>query len=77
MSLLERIQELGDIHGIDFIGVAGISQVQNEIKQISGKLISDFPRALSIGIVLQDSIVNLLKDRDTYENVLQYKIHCL
>lgn len=75
MSLLERIQELGDIHGIDFIGVAGISQVQNEIKQISGQLISDFPRALSIGIVLQDSIVNLLKDRDTYENVLQYKTH--
>lgn len=75
MSLLERIQELGDIHGIDFIGVAGISQVQNEIKQISGQLIYDFPRALSIGIVLQDSIVNLLKDRDTYENVLQYKTH--
>lgn len=31
MGLLERIKELGDIHGIDFIGVAGISQVQNEI----------------------------------------------
>ncbi|WP_297421056.1 4Fe-4S double cluster binding domain-containing protein [Clostridium sp.] len=75
MSLLERIKELGDIHGIDFIGVAGISQVSNEIREISGSLLCDYPRALSIGIVLQKSIVDLLKNRDTYENVLQYQTH--
>ncbi|EKQ57966.1 MULTISPECIES: 4Fe-4S double cluster binding domain-containing protein [unclassified Clostridium] len=75
MSLLERIKELGDIHGIDFIGVAGISQVSNEIREISGSLLYDYPRALSIGIVLQKSIVDLLKDRDIYENVLQYQTH--
>ncbi|MCX8129715.1 MAG: 4Fe-4S dicluster domain-containing protein [Clostridia bacterium] len=75
MRLIERIKELGDNYGIDFIGVAGINQVRNEINDISGSLISDFPRALSIGIILQKSIVNLLNDRDTYENVLQYKTH--
>jgi hypothetical protein len=75
MNLLERIKELGEIHGIDFIGVVGISKVENEIKEISGSLISDFPRAISIGIVLKKSIVNLLNDRDTYENVLQYQTH--
>lgn len=75
MDLLKRIEELGDIHGIDFIGVAGISQVQKEIKKISGSSICDFPRALSIGIVLPKSIIELLSDRNKYENVLQYKIH--
>lgn len=75
MDLLEKIKELGDIHGIDFIGVAGIRNVENEIKEIGGSLVSDFPRALSIGIILPKSIVNLLDDRDTYENVLQYKTH--
>lgn len=75
MNTLERIKELGDIHGIDFIGVAAISHVKNEIKEITGSLIADFPRALSIGIILQKSIVNLLDDRATYENVLQYKTH--
>lgn len=75
MKLFEKIKELGDIHGIDFIGVAGISRIGNEIKDISGSLVFDFPRALSIGIILQKSIVNLLNDRDTYENVLQYKTH--
>lgn len=75
MNLFGKIKELGDIHGIDFIGVAGISGIQNEIRKTGGFLTSDYPRALSIGIVMQKSIVNLLNDRDTYENVLQYKTH--
>lgn len=75
MELLDKIKDLGDIHGIDFIGVAGISQVKNEIEEIGGSLASDFPRAISIGIVLPKGIVNLLDDRNAYENVLQYKIH--
>lgn len=75
MGLLKRIKELGAIHGIDFIGVAGISNVANKIRDISGSLLDDFPRALSIGIILQKGIVDLLNDRDTYENVLLYKTH--
>ena len=75
MDLFERIKQLGDIYAIDFIGVANISNYKNEIESLGGSLATDFPRALSIGIVLQKSIVNLLEDRNTYENVLQYKIH--
>lgn len=75
MGLFERIKELGELHGIDYIGVAGISNIKNEIRVISGSLTDDYPRALSIGIVLPNSIVNLLKDRDTYENVLHYETH--
>lgn len=75
MELLENIQKIGDLHGIDFIGVAGISKYRHEIEKIGGSLVGDFPRALSIGIVLPNSIVNLLEDRESYENVLQYKTH--
>ena len=52
MELFDRILELGDIHAIDFIGVAGISKYKNEIKDIGGSVIDDYPRALSIGIIL-------------------------
>jgi len=75
MGLFDKIMEVGGIHAIDFIGVAGISEFKNEIKDMGGSVIDDFPRALSIGIVLQKSIISLLNDRDTYENVLQYKTH--
>ncbi|HML89557.1 MAG TPA: 4Fe-4S double cluster binding domain-containing protein [Methylomusa anaerophila] len=75
MDLLERIQQLGDIHGIDFIGVAGIAAFKKEIESTGGLIASDFSRALSIGIVLPKSIIKLLEDRNTYENTLQYETH--
>ncbi len=75
MELLQKIQQLGDAHAIDFIGVAAISKYKNEIENLGGLIVGDFPRALSIGIILQKSIVNLLKDRNIYENVLQYETH--
>lgn len=75
MELLDKIKELGDLYAVDFIGVAGLSAVKEEIREISGSLIEAYPRALSIGIRLQDSIVNLLNDRSSYENVLEYETH--
>jgi epoxyqueuosine reductase len=75
MELMEKVTQLGTMYAIDYIGVAGISNYQNEIENIGGFLTANYPRALSIGIVLPKSIVALLNDRNTYENVLQYKIH--
>ncbi len=75
MELLEEIRQLGNFHGIDFIGIAAIGQFKNELESIGGLIIGDFPRALAIGIVLPKSIVNLLKDRDVYENIFEYKSH--
>ena len=39
----------------------------------SGSILREFPIALSIGIVFSKSIINLLENRNTYENVFQYK----
>jgi epoxyqueuosine reductase len=75
MELIEKVTQLGEMYAIDFIGVAGISNYKDEIENTGGLLVGNYPRALSIGIVLPKSIVALLNDRNTYENVLQYKIH--
>lgn len=73
MKLLEEIRQLGSINGIDFIGVAGIANFKNEIESIGGSIIGDFPRALSIGIIMPKNIISLLENRNSYENVFQYK----
>lgn len=75
MELMEKLKFLGELHGIDLMGVAGIQAYQSEIQSIGGVIAGKFPRALSIGIVLQKSIVDLLADRDSYENAFQYKTH--
>ncbi|WP_211289507.1 hypothetical protein SPSIL_013940 [Sporomusa silvacetica DSM 10669] len=61
MELLQKIEQFGDAHAIDFIGVAAISKFKNEIESLGGLIIGDFPRALSIGIILQKGIVNLFR----------------
>ncbi|TCL70705.1 4Fe-4S dicluster protein [Hydrogenispora ethanolica] len=75
MELLEQIKQLAGFHAIDFIGVAGIAAYHDQIEAIGGTLSRDYPRAIAIGIVLQKSIVRLLNDRGTYENVFQYQHH--
>ena len=74
MDLMEKIKTLGDMHAIDFIGIANISQYKNEIESIGGAISGEFPRAISIGIILPLSIINLLGNKNTYENLLEYKM---
>lgn len=75
MELWERIVQLGDLHAIDFIGAAGIDGYQEEIASIGGAVADGFPRALAIGIVIPQGIVQLLRDRESYENQFQYRTH--
>ncbi len=74
MELFDRIRQLGEFYAIDYIGVAGIERFQHDIAVIGGKVAVNFPRAVSIGIVLPDSIVELLQ-QECYENAFQYRSH--
>lgn len=74
-DLFSRLNALADLHAIDFLGVAGITSYHPELEEVGGTLIHCYPRALSIGIALQNTIVNLLEDRDSYEHRFQYKTH--
>jgi len=73
MDLLQQINQLGATFAIDLIGVAGIAKYQAEIAGIGGAVARDFPKALAIGIVLPSSIVDLLRDRESYEHQLLYR----
>lgn len=75
MDLLTRIKELGDIHGIDYIGVAGIEEYHREIAEIGGVIPTEYPRAIAIGIALPSDIVDRLEGNATYEDVLTYNEH--
>jgi epoxyqueuosine reductase QueG len=74
-NLFSRLTMLAEFHAIDFLGVAGIAEHHQELEEFGGQLIHQYPRAISIGIVLQNTIVDLLEDREPYENVFQYKTH--
>ena len=75
MDIWKKINDLGDIHAIDYIGVAALTNYHDELQAIGGSLTDSFPRALSIGIILPHAIVELLADRTSYENTLQYETH--
>lgn len=75
MDLMEKMRHLGEFHGIDYIGVAGIARCHKEIAEIGGTAHEGYPRAVSIGIALPNAIVDRLGGEHTYENVLLYNKH--
>lgn len=75
MELMAKIRELGDVYGIDYIGVAGIEAYHKEIAETGGAITAGYPRAISIGIVLPSDIVDLLGGNVTYEDVFTYHEH--
>jgi epoxyqueuosine reductase QueG len=75
MDILAKIRELGEIYGIDYIGVAGIEGYHKEIAEIGGAIPESYPRAISIGIALPSAIVDRLGVSATYEDVFTYHEH--
>lgn len=75
MDLLTRIKELGEMQGIDYIGVAGIEEYHEEIAEIGGAIPVGYPRAIAIGIALVSDIVDRLGGEVTYEDVFTYNEH--
>jgi epoxyqueuosine reductase QueG len=75
MDLMAKLREFGDIHGIDYIGIAGIEPYHKEIAEIGGAVPEGYPRAISIGIVQPYSIVDRLGVNSTYEDLFTYEEH--
>lgn len=63
MGLDERIRSLVDELGVDFYGVADLGPARGEILRQGGEETAAYPRAVSIGIALFDSIVDGLPRR--------------
>jgi len=73
MDLYDTVKTSVVSSGADYIGVADLVPAREFIVSFGGEQIAKYPRAVSIGIRLLDSLVDLLPDRQEYGNALLYR----
>ena len=56
--------------GADYLGIADLSLAHDAILAQGGERVARYPRAVTIGMVLQDSLVNLLPEEDPAAAIL-------
>ncbi|MFA4825205.1 MAG: 4Fe-4S double cluster binding domain-containing protein [Methanoregula sp.] len=66
----EQIRSLAHTLGVDNFGVADLSSAHDFILAQGGERVAKYPRAVTIGMVLQDSLVNLLPEEDLAAAIL-------
>lgn len=77
MGLDSRIKRIATDMGVDFYGVADLGGVHDEILRQGGEDVATYPRAITIGIALFDSIVDALPARNEEAAVaVNYLHHC-
>ncbi|MGB8234004.1 MAG: epoxyqueuosine reductase, partial [Methanobacterium sp.] len=69
----ERLDEFAREQGADFFGVADITPAKEFIKNQGGDLVSGYPRAVSLGIILLNAIVDQLPQRFERSVALNYR----
>ena len=72
-SLLRELEEYAHDNGIDLFGVADLSGAHDFVLRQGGEHIAGFPRAISIGIRLLDSIVDELYRHEEPSAIYSYK----
>lgn len=73
MSLNKKLQKLVKVDGVDFFGVADLSPAKRVIDEQGGYLVSKYPKSISIGIILPDTIVDELPRRHERAVAVNYK----
>jgi epoxyqueuosine reductase len=71
----ERLDEFAREQGADFFGVADITPAEEFIKNQGGDLVSGYPRAVSLGIILLNAIVDQLPQRFERSVAVNYRHH--
>ncbi|MCX6683294.1 MAG: 4Fe-4S dicluster domain-containing protein [Methanoregula sp.] len=64
MDLEAQLRTLALSLGADYFGVADLSSAHDVILAQGGDRVARYPRAVAIGMGLQDSLVDLLRDKD-------------
>ena len=72
MDLDAQLRTLALSLGADYFGVADLSSAHDFILAQGGERVARYPRAVAIGMVLQDSLVDLLPDKDP-EGAILYR----
>lgn len=73
MQLEYKIRIMAEHEGTDFFGIADLSSAKDAIIEQGSSFVTDYPKAISIGIRLPDSIVDALKDRDNLAVAVNYR----
>lgn len=73
--LNERLDEFARELGADFFGVADITPAEDFIQNQGGDMVRGYPRAISIGIILLDTIVDQLPQRFERSVAVNYRHH--
>ena len=73
MTMETRLREIAKNHVCDYFGIADIGVAKEFVDLFGGNEVSEFPFAISIGITLPNSIVNLLGNREKISNRVAYK----
>jgi epoxyqueuosine reductase len=73
MSLKRNLEELARKEGVNFFGVADLSPAKRAVEEQGGSLVSKYPKSISIGIILPDTIVNELPRRHERAVAVNYK----
>ena len=70
MDLDAHLRELALSLDADYFGVADLSLAHNAVLEQGGERVARYPRAVTIGMRLQDSLVDLLPDDDKAAAIL-------
>ncbi len=73
MDLAGELKSCALLRGADYFGVADLASAHAFILEQGGERIARYPRAVTIGIALQDSLVNLLPEREDYAAAMLYR----
>lgn len=73
MDLNQKIERMALDEGADFYGVADLSKAQKFIKEQGGDEVASYPRAISLGIKIMDSIVDQLPHRQERSVAVNYR----
>jgi epoxyqueuosine reductase len=75
MDLISGLPVLAQSLGADYYGVADLAPARRFIRDRGGERIARYPRAVVMGIVLLDTLVNLLPERDDPAAAILYRHH--
>lgn len=75
MDLNQKLERIALDEGVDFYGVADLSEAQNFIREQGGDKVASYPLAISMGIRIADSIVDQLPQREERSVAVNYRHH--
>jgi epoxyqueuosine reductase len=70
MDLDAHIRTLAQSLDVDYFGIANLSDAHDFILAQGGERVARYPRAIAVGMVLQDSLVDLLPEHDLAAAIL-------